>query len=259
VHAGCKPACRERESRTRTNRPASLRRLVRGPDCRSHPRNARARPLADRRWARSPASHDPRRSASIRDSCLPAVRHEPRRPPRSLALSSFGSCPPPLVGSIAGDELSRGLAVTRVDLCARRRGDWQLEVLTAVFSTLPPAADSSRQTGRIQIIGPSDQLYGFRPRATRIVTSSRSDSGYTTRVLTPAVGPEHATIRPRRHRLLHTDRPSAADHRISVPIGGALAVPLSWLDEQVGESVRPGLAGTKCGRGELCVSESCWQ
>jgi hypothetical protein len=163
---GCKPACRERETGTRTNRPASLRRLVRGPDCRSHPRNARARPLADRRWARSPASHDPRRSASIRDSCLPAVRHEPRRPPRSVALSSFGSCPPPLVGSIAGDELSRGLAVTRVDLCARRRGDWQLEVLTAVFSTLPPAAGTVhfRLAGSRSSVLPTNYMDSDRAR-----------------------------------------------------------------------------------------------
>ena len=75
-----KPACRGREIGTRTNRPAVLRRLVRVPISRPHPRYARARPLADRRWARSPASHDPRdprRSATRacqRDATSLAVR-----------------------------------------------------------------------------------------------------------------------------------------------------------------------------------------
>jgi hypothetical protein len=89
VHAGCRPACRGRETGTRTNRPAFLRRLVPVPISRPHPRSARARPLADRRSARSPASHDPRGSASIRDSCLPAGRHEPRRPARSQILGRW--------------------------------------------------------------------------------------------------------------------------------------------------------------------------
>ena len=44
-------------------------------------------------------------------------------------ISRFGSCPPPLVGSVAGDELWRGLAVARVDTRARgggRVGGWKL-------------------------------------------------------------------------------------------------------------------------------------
>ena len=83
VHAGCKPACRERNpghAQTGLPLPAGLcvaripvhTRATRGHD-RSPTADGRARP---RRTIRE----DPRR---IRDSCLTAVRHEPRRPPRS--------------------------------------------------------------------------------------------------------------------------------------------------------------------------------
>ena len=49
-------------------------------------------------------------------------------PKRSQSIGSelLGSCPPPLVGSVAADELWRGLAVARLDPVRAEAGELEI-------------------------------------------------------------------------------------------------------------------------------------
>ena len=152
LQRSCTPAASRRvvdgRPGTRTNRPAFLRRLVGVPVSRPHPRNARARPLAHRRLARSPASHDPRESASIRDSC-------PARYATSLAFRpghwGVGRWNPS--GSRMRNELElRTSASTGPAISAASRSRQRMMQLTNRIGTLLVSTRRGREVRRVSLL-----------------------------------------------------------------------------------------------------------